>query len=455
MTVRVAPRASRASIGRMRRRTAISLIICALSFVACTGSNGTPGGSGDAAPTTVTSEGDIDPEPVGDPTTIAVPGDFPTIQAAVDAARPGDMVLVAPGIYREAVAIRTPFVTVRGTDRNTVILDGGDELDNGILAAANGIAVENLTIRRYVVNGLLFTKAYDADDPENSPPLRGYRASYVTAYNNQQYGIYAFFAQDGLIEHSYASGHPDSGLYIGQCKPCNAVVTDVVMERNAIGYSGTNASGNLTIVNSVWRRNRIGMTPNSQNLERLSPQGDVVIAGNLVADNDDRNTPSTPEGAFGFGIAVGGGNRNEILRNRVIGNSTAGISVSDLNEFRPSGNRIDGNVVEGNGVDLAMYLQSSAQVPPDGNCFAGNTFGSSSPVSIETALPCDGSAGPFVGEAARFAPGQPPGVDYRSIAAPPPQPNMPDAATAPARPARDLPPRVDLASITVPPVPTS
>jgi hypothetical protein len=406
------------------------------------------GDGGDASSST-------DDAPPREPVVIRVPEDQPTIQAGVDAASPGDLVLIAPGEYREAVAIRTPNLTIRGLDRNAVILDGGDELDNGILAAADGIAVENLTVRRYVVNGVLFTRAYDDDDPESSPPLSGYRASYVTAYNNQQYGIYAFFAQNGVVEHSYASGHPDSGLYIGQCKPCNALVTDVVMERNAIGYSGTNASGNLTIVNSVWRRNRVGMTPNSQNLERLSPQGDVVIAGNLVLDNDDAATPSTPEGAFGFGIAVGGGNRNVIVRNRVADNSTAGISIADLNEFLPEGNRVEGNVVERNGVDLAMFLRSSATVEPAGNCFTGNTFTTSSPPSIEGALPCDGSASSFPGDARRFAPTAPPNVDYRTVPAPPPQPSMPDAATAPPSPARNLPPSIDLGSITVPAMPTS
>ncbi|HEY6687699.1 MAG TPA: hypothetical protein VI094_15965, partial [Propionibacteriaceae bacterium] len=66
----------------------------------------------------------------------------------------------------------------------------------------------------------------------------------------EDYGIYAFDSADGLFEHSYASGSPDSGFYIGQCHPCDAVVDQVVAERNALGYSGTNAGGNLQIVRS-------------------------------------------------------------------------------------------------------------------------------------------------------------------------------------------------------------
>ena len=138
--------------------------------------------------------------------------------------------LIAPGVYREAVTVRTPGIAVRGLDRNAVVFDGEGQKENGILVAADGVAVENLTVRRYAVNGLLFTKAYDDGDPTQHTVLDGYRASYVTASNNGLYGIYAFFARGGQIDHAYVSGHPDSGIDIGQCKPCDAVVTDSVTE---------------------------------------------------------------------------------------------------------------------------------------------------------------------------------------------------------------------------------
>ena len=63
-----------------------------------------------------------------------IPGHFKTIQAAVDAAHPGDWILVAPGDYKElgmagaeepaGVLITRPNVHLRGMDRNTVVVDG-------------------------------------------------------------------------------------------------------------------------------------------------------------------------------------------------------------------------------------------------------------------------------------------------------------------------------------------
>jgi plastocyanin len=102
-----------------------------------------------------------------------VPEDYRTIQQAVDAARPGDLVLVGPGVYREEVKVRTPSVVLRGRDRNRVVVDGEYRRANAVSVTADGVAVENLTVRHAKVNGLFWTG------------VKGYRASYVTAYDNE------------------------------------------------------------------------------------------------------------------------------------------------------------------------------------------------------------------------------------------------------------------------------
>ena len=94
--------------------------------------------------------------------TIAVPEDQPTIQKAVDAAGPGDLILVSPGTYEEAVQVPAtkPYLTIRGLDRSKTILDGGFERANGVqVVKAKGVAVENLTLRNYTKNGVFWTGA--------------------------------------------------------------------------------------------------------------------------------------------------------------------------------------------------------------------------------------------------------------------------------------------------------
>jgi hypothetical protein len=344
-------------------------------------------------------------------------------------------------------------VTLRGVDRNTVVFDGGFVKETGITVAADGVTVENLTVHGFNANGVFFSGAYGkASDPSKTfgvgdDVLKGWRVSYVTSYDNGLYGIYAFASRYGRIDHSYASGHPDSGIYVGQCKPCDTVVTDSTAEANAIGYYGTNASGGVYVIRSMFKGNRIGMTPNSQKMEKLAPQAETVVAGNLVIDNDNPRSPAVPKGAFGIGIAIGGGTRNTVLRNRVEGNAGVGIVLTDLDAYPPENNRVEGNALADNGVDLAWAAPTGSK--PAGNCFTGNTFTSSQPSAIEKVLPCDGSA-PAAGASVPFrSPTAPPGADFRTLPAPPTQPSMPDPNAPAALPVK-VAPTIDLASITVP-----
>src|SRR5690606_29741343 len=122
-----------------------------------------------AAATQVSAGTEPDGEAGASGAVLAVPADYETIQEAVNAAAPGDLVLVSPGTYHEAVDVMTPELTIRGTDRNEVILDGQFELDNGIrVLGAPGVAVENMTAMNYAFNGFFWTG------------VDGYRGSYLT-----------------------------------------------------------------------------------------------------------------------------------------------------------------------------------------------------------------------------------------------------------------------------------
>ena len=363
-----------------------------------------------------------------------VPEDYDTIQAAVDAAVPGDLVLIDEGTYNEQVTVETEDIVIRGVDRNKVILDGEYTLDNGIrIVGAGGVAVENMTAINYRFNGFFWTG------------VDGYRGSYLTAVRNGDYGIYAFDSVNGLLEHSYGGGSPDAGFYIGQCNPCNAVVDDVLSENNGLGYSGTNSSGNLVIMRSTFRYNRAGIVPNSGSGEKLAPQADNIIVGNLVYSNNNPDTPAIDAAklAMGNGILIAGGNDNLVIRNLVWDHDVLGIGAvlnSDDKVYPVSGNSFKDNVVSDSRVaDLGLVAD------PDGrNCFSGNTFTTSGPKAIETAAPCDGTATTsFTDGALPFGElivaKHPDSADRKLIKDPPAQPTMPDPLTTPARPANNMP----------------
>ena len=414
-----------------------------------------------------------------------VPDDFATIQAAVDAAAPGDLILIAPGTYNEAVNVVTDELTIRGLDRNEVVLDGQFELDNGIrVLGAKGVTVENMTATNYTANGFFWTGS------------DGYRGSYLTAYRTGDYGVYAFDSINGQLDHIYAAGSPDAGVYIGNCYPCNTVITDVVSEHNGLGYSGTNSGGDLYIVNSVFRFNRAGVVPNSGSYELCYPERDTTIIGNLIYSNNQPDTPAIDVAllAMGNGIVVAGGIRNTIERNQIWDHDKAGIALvpfleedpndelptveeweltcDEAKQIRPVDpegailwesyeNRVVGNELSEHRQFDIINATASVDVSTTGNCFAGNVFGSAAataPAGLETLAPCDADGTGDWAAAGTYdifawlAEEKPPSVDWKTAELPDlePQDNMPDAATAPASPAVGLPAPIDVDAITVP-----
>ncbi|MET9226878.1 right-handed parallel beta-helix repeat-containing protein [Lentzea sp. NPDC003310] len=243
---------------------------------------------------------------------ISVPAQAGTIQAAVDAAREGTTILVAPGVYRESVRVGTRGVTIRGAQRGSVIIDGEVRRADGIVLAAPDVSVQNLTVRNHTSHGVLISQ------------VQGFRVSYVTASNNAMDGIHASGAQHGVIEQSYASGSTDSGFHVGRCQACDVVVRGNVAERNAVGYRSADASGRMFVLGNRFSGNRVGLSSDA------SAQDDVALVGNLVSDNDEALSPAREGSAFGIGLDITARPRAGMFRNLVTGNPGGDVVVGDL-----------------------------------------------------------------------------------------------------------------------------
>ena len=255
---------------------------------------------------------------------IHVPEDVPTLQQAIARAQPGDTIVLAPGTYPggNVVPAAKNDITIRGADRNEVVLDGANQRRHGIVVHADGVSILNLSAHDFLLNGLYWEGA------------DRYRASYVTIWNVGGYGIYAEDGEEGVVDHTYVSGAADAAYYVGECKPCRATIENVVGALSAVGYSGTNATG-VVIRDSLWDRNGAGILPNTYENEALAPQSRTTIIRNTVTNSGRARVPiRTPLAGFiGIGIAVAGGNANAISSNRVSRSERYGIAIFPTARF--------------------------------------------------------------------------------------------------------------------------
>src|SRR5437763_5572688 len=236
-----------------------------------------------------------------------IPGDFSSIQTAVNAARSGDWILVGPGDYHESgsndpdhpagVLITTPGIYLRGMDRNDVVVDGTKPGSPGPCPSgaqyqstpstgwsgievykASDVWVQNLSVCNYLTNpkGEQGNEIWwNGGDGDPTIGMGSYWGDYLTATStysngvNPPFGDYGIFASKasgpGVIDHSYASNMGDAGYYIGGCQTnCNAVVRNARAQYTALAYSGTDSGGSLVIEHSEFDHNKTGINRDSE-----------------------------------------------------------------------------------------------------------------------------------------------------------------------------------------------
>ncbi len=323
-----------------------------------------------------------------------------SIQGAVNQAKPGDIILVAPGTYRETVYVLKDDITILGPESAVIdargfangIHVGADIFAQGPNPTCPAVAVKNftligLTIQNAVNNGI-FLSGVD-----------GYTLTKGTYLNNGEYATYPSCSNNGQISFNYTKGGGDTCIYVGN---------DV--EASIIGNSASECTVGVQIVNSddvVVRANTV--TGNSTGVlaivDPFNPRtetSNVLIAANRINDNNRPNTSRDEDLArlpSGVGVLVVGSDNVKIRTNEVTGNNTWGVAIT-YNPLASEDPRIDPNP-DNNEVRLNVVLRNGAHPPSgltgadlfydgsgQGNCFAQNRFATSVPVNIEAIFPC-------------------------------------------------------------------
>lgn len=304
------------------------------------------------------AEVEAEPQPVPKPPEgrtlfVSKAGPYYNISAAVKDARPGDRILIAQGVYRESVFIDKPWLTILGEDRESVILDGGGQLANGITAVnAYGITIGNLTVRNYAGTGVMIVRS------------DRWEMSNITSLNNRIYGLYAIASREGRMANDIARGSGDSGFYIGEVSNCNCVIERSLASGNTLGYSGTRAGG-VIIRYSTFVNNSVGIGPNTLLPDiaslllgrwRLPLYAyNHTIEGNYIAYNNNRTVKGvgiseTYGVPIGTGIMLVGAFGNVIRNNTLVGHEKWAIAEWFF-FYPPTGNVFLANRFAANGLD--------------------------------------------------------------------------------------------------------
>jgi parallel beta-helix repeat protein len=323
-----------------------------------------------------------------------------SIQGAVNQAKPGDIILVRPGTYRETVHVLKDDITILGPESAVIdargftdgIHVGAEIFVPGRNPTCPAVAVKNftligLTIKNATNNGI-FLSGVD-----------GYNLTKGTYINNGEYAIYPSCSNNGQISVNNTKGGGDTCIYVGN---------DV--EASIIGNEASDCTVGIQIVNSddvIVRANIV--TGNSTGVlaivDPFNPRtetSNVLIANNRINANNRPNTSTDEDLArlpSGVGVFVVGSDHVKIRTNEVTGNDTAGIAIT-YNPLASEDSRIATGDANNNEVRLNDVLENGTNPSGfagadlfydesgQGNCFAQNRFATSVPANIEAIYPC-------------------------------------------------------------------
>jgi Nitrous oxidase accessory protein len=280
---------------------------------------------------------------------IRVKADYPSIQAAVDAAFPGDSIFVENDVYKEQVTISKDFIKLTGGDQT--ILDGEMKHDTGfILNNTNGVEIKSFLIKNYHRNGVELIGTGKTN-----------KLVKLCILNINYFGIFLESGlESNLIAECMISGAYD-GIYnnsknlrIHDCKisynsnigvvlvtdTANADIRDnMVCYNYGIGiYS--DAVGTSVIKNKIYGNSELG----------------IYVASNSRAEENDIQSNGSGMNIYGQQCII--------RRNRIHINDSDGILMTGGN------NNVTSNVVEHNGRD-GILINSVGNIIRD-NIALGN-----------------------------------------------------------------------------------
>ncbi|MHC4944912.1 MAG: NosD domain-containing protein [Planctomycetota bacterium] len=286
--------------------------------------------------------------------TLHVPGDYSTIQEAIDAANPGDIVLVDPGTYIENINFLGKAITVRSDQGSEVtVIDGGNPIDPDFGSV------------------VLFEMNEGSDSVLEGFTLRNGTGTYESAHEYYYGGgIYCRSSSPTLTGNIITANSADIGGGISCRYDADAEIINNEIHGNitlADGGGGIQCGAGSTpnITGNIIRNNSANLAGGGIRVMHASPE----IIDNIISEN----TTTT----FGGGIwcmdSMAKISYNEILENHA-GNGSGGIHIGAETDIAIACNRIIDNTVNFSGGGIGVW-SSLSTVTVTNNIISKNVAG--------------------------------------------------------------------------------
>ena len=191
--------------------------------------------------------------------TVGAGGQFKTIQQAVDAAKPGDTVLVAPGTYSDNIVVNKPL-TITGN----ATVQAADSSKDVFLVTSQGVQIDGLTITGGASGVDVANRSscvitnINAHGNVRGIYLAGATNSQVRSNNlsNNGYGVYCDYATSNTLANNTVRGEKGTGDTLGDgiymyYGGSNTVINNDLSVNHVFGISLFHSSNNTITRNTI------------------------------------------------------------------------------------------------------------------------------------------------------------------------------------------------------------